>query len=141
MKGTVKTRKAFTTLYEKQEKLEEAIKNVSLENIDEILDLYCECRELEFDLRDAIYCRSEELQDQISKREIFTIEEIQNIEKIKQRLSDALRDVEIFSDRLRELEDEIIKKIPKVKESFKLRTSRYIVEIQNKKIVTLSSVL
>jgi len=141
MKGTVKTRKAFTTLYEKQEKLEEAIKNVSLENIDEILDLYCECRDLEFDLRDAIYCRSEELQDQISKREIFTIEEIQNIEKIKQRLSDALQDVEIFSGRLRELEDEIIKKIPKVKESFKLRTSRYIVEIQNKKIVTLSSVL
>jgi len=141
MKGTVKTRKAFTTLYEKQEKLEEAIKNVSLENIDEILDLYCECRDLEFDLRDAIYCRSEELQDQISKREIFTIEEIQNIEKIKQRLSDALQDVEIFSGRLRELEDEIIKKIPKVKESFKLRTSRYIVEIQNEKIVTLSAVL
>ena len=141
MKGTVETRKAFTTLYEKQEKLEEAIKNVSLENIDEILDLYCECRDLEFDLRDAIYCRSEELQDQISKREIFTIEEIQNIEKIKQRLSDALQDVEIFSGRLRELEDEIIKKIPKVKESFKLRTSRYIVEIQNEKIVTLSAVL
>ena len=128
------------TLEEKTRELEKLANTLTEEQIDEALEKVLSAIQLLSEINEVKLKLHKKIQNTKQTREIFTLEELKELDTLQRALTELEVKTSEFSYSIDRLRLAISSLIPKVKENFKVRIGKFIIELKGEEITRIERI-